>query len=321
MIFTKTISRFLSVAALSLCGVVLSSGFSAAHAAQPLILFNPMNALQVGVAVNTTMAYGATPRITFTCSVHAGSLPDGLTLDPSSCAISGVPTSSGPYRFELKSCLPSQLVCQVHTYEGLIPSAPATSNDVNVSGSNLAVTGLSLSAGYNYSQINANGASGYGNTGTLALAYTSTLGSRFGGGNLQPTLGVVLTQTIGSMGSATSTSTTTGPEAYDPDCFCFRSKSSTVSNSTKVQNTTALTIQPGVMVGDRTHVYLNGGVLVTNKNGSATTGGRVGLGVCEALSKAMALCLEGNHDQIGGTSVNAVGINLKVSLNDWVSTR
>jgi titin len=67
----------------------------------PVVTSSPFTAGEVGVAYDATPAVsgGAAP---YTWSVSAGTLPAGLILNPSTGAVTGTPTSSGPASFTLK---------------------------------------------------------------------------------------------------------------------------------------------------------------------------------------------------------------------------
>jgi titin len=66
----------------------------------PVVTSSPLTAGEVGVAYDATPAAsgGVAP---YTWSVSAGTLPAGLTLNPSTGAVTGTPTSSGPASFTL----------------------------------------------------------------------------------------------------------------------------------------------------------------------------------------------------------------------------
>ncbi|MET8142136.1 putative Ig domain-containing protein, partial [Sphaerisporangium sp. NPDC005288] len=69
--------------------------------ASPTLTFPPPPAGQVGVAysVQLTVSGGTAP---YTWSVSAGSLPPGLTLNPSTGLLSGTPTAAGSYPFTVR---------------------------------------------------------------------------------------------------------------------------------------------------------------------------------------------------------------------------
>lgn len=205
---------------------------------------------------------------------------------------------------------PSTSTTATTTHSGLVTS----SNGSSCSASKF--TGLAASLGYAYSETEGSGSSGSGNTAQLSIGYNTAVACLDAAGtSLAATIGLNLAQTIGSMGTSTDTQTVDGgPPTYDHDCFCFVSGKTTSKDKTEIKNTTALTVQPGVVIGENTQIYLNVGAVITEKNGSSATGSRVGLGVCQNITDFISACFEGNHDQVSGTSINSAGIGVKTSL-------
>ncbi|MGA2576554.1 MAG: ice-binding family protein [Bryobacteraceae bacterium] len=92
---TSKVTDSLGATAMSSCGITIVA------AAVTLSLTCASNAGQVGVPyLSSLVAAGGTPPYTY--SISAGSLPPGVTLNPTTGVISGTPTTAGSYSYTAK---------------------------------------------------------------------------------------------------------------------------------------------------------------------------------------------------------------------------
>ncbi|MGD0824090.1 MAG: putative Ig domain-containing protein, partial [Terriglobales bacterium] len=155
------------------CGIVVSS--------VTLVLSCPTGTAQVGVAYSSALvATGGVAPYTF--SLISGSLPPGLTLNPSTGAITGTPTTGGTYNFTAKVAdsqgNTATASCSITVFipTALTLSCPAGTAQVGIAYSS-ALSAMGGVPGYKFAIINGSLPSGLTlntSTGAITGAPTTT---------------------------------------------------------------------------------------------------------------------------------------------------
>ena len=187
--FTVTADNGVSSVTARFTGTIDAAAPVVPDTSVPVVVDDSIDALVVGVPFSDGIAATGAPAPTY--SVTAGTLPDGLSLDPQTGAITGTPTTAGPYDFTVTATnsVGSSSVRLTGTVEAA-PELPDTSVPVFVDDViDALVVGVPFS-------------DGIAATGEPAPTYSVTAGSLPDGLSLDPNTGAI-----------TGTPTTAGP--YD----------------------------------------------------------------------------------------------------------
>lgn len=90
----------------------------------PTITTTTLNAMIVGAAFNQTLSADGTPPLTW--SVSAGTIPPNLSLNPSTGAITGTPTTAAAYNFTVQATNSAGNDTQVYTGNVVAPKQTIT---------------------------------------------------------------------------------------------------------------------------------------------------------------------------------------------------
>ncbi len=187
---TATGSATFTVKATDADGATTTQSYTMPVNAAPVVTTASMPAVDTGAPYNVTVT-GSGGTGTYTYSVTGGSLPAGLTLNPTTGAITGTPTGSGTSTFTV-TLSDTDGGTATKTFALIVNPPPAFTGST--------ITGADVGAGYDVTPASTGG------TGPFTYAVTS--GSLTTGLTLNPTSGAI-SGTPSAMGSTTFTITET----------------------------------------------------------------------------------------------------------------